>query len=47
MMLLAPFVGMRAGRVGVIGIAIVALQQLLALVPQIVPASARHPFGYV
>lgn len=47
MVLLAPFVGMRARRVGIIGIAIVALQQLLALVPQIVPAAARHGFGYV
>lgn len=47
MVLLAPFVGMRAGRVGIIGVAIVALQQLFGLLPRLVPEGARQEFGYV
>lgn len=47
MVLLAPFVGMPAARVGWIGVAIVALQQVFHLVPRLVPEDAREGFGYV
>jgi uncharacterized membrane protein len=47
MVLLAPFVGMRAGRVGAIGVAIVVLQQVFGLVPRLVPEAARQSFGNV
>jgi len=46
MVLLAAFVLMQAKTVGWIGVAIVLLQQVLRLVPQAVPESARTTFGW-
>lgn len=46
MVILAAFVRMPAARVGWIGVGIVALQQLFALMPRLVPGAARTPFGW-
>lgn len=45
MVLLAPFAGMRGGRAAAIGVAIIVGQQAFALVPRLLPATAREPFG--
>lgn len=46
MVLLAAFVGMSAARVGLLGVGIVLLQQLFALVPRLLPDTAREGFGF-
>lgn len=46
MVLLAPMVRFAPARVGWIGVAIVALQQLFHFVPRVLPESARPGFGY-
>lgn len=47
MVILAGLVRMRARTVGLIGVGIMCLQQLFALVPRLLPGSARPAFGRV
>jgi uncharacterized membrane protein len=46
MMLLALLIRLKPVTVGIIGLAIILLQQLFGLPPQALPASMRRPFGH-
>lgn len=47
MIVLAPFVYLKPLVVGILGLAIITLQNLFAMVPNMVPISAKQSFGYV
>lgn len=46
MVLMAGLVRLKPGTVGIIGVAIVAFQQVFALLPGLLPAAAQRVFGY-